>query len=302
MSQKKLNTALHIIVVTLFSVAGCSTTFPDNKKLTGYNLSKPDAVFTLPEVLHEVSGVTHIDDVSFGFIQDENGILFIHDALENKPLKQLEFHINGDYEGITRVKDTIYVLRSDGNLFEIKDYQSANFRMDSIVTGIQANNNEGLCYDEMNHRLLVAVKGKIGKGPEFKDRRVIYGFDLTTKKLSDDPVFEFDLQTIKKFALDNKIDIPTQRSKKGNKPEPVIKFKTSEIAIHPITGKLFLLSASDHLFFIFNMNGTLEHIEALDPVRFNKAEGITFFSNGDMLITNEGQDKKPTLLRFNYSR
>jgi len=40
----------------------------------------------------------------------------------------------------------------------------------------------------------------------------------------------------------------------------------------------------------------------LDPRVFNKAEGITFMENGDMLITNEGQDHRPTLLRFNYQK
>lgn len=40
------------------------------------------------------------------------------------------------------------------------------------------------------------------------------------------------------------------------------------------------------------MKGNLEYIEQLDPIMFNKAEGITFYDNGDMLITNEGQDKK----------
>jgi hypothetical protein len=48
------------------------------------------------------------------------------------------------------------------------------------------------------------------------------------------------------------------------------------------------------------MDGSIEHIELLDPTMFNKAEGITFYDNGDMLITNEGQDKKPTLLYFKY--
>ena len=48
------------------------------------------------------------------------------------------------------------------------------------------------------------------------------------------------------------------------------------------------------------MNGDIEHIEQLNPTMFNKAEGITFYENGDMLITNEGQDKKPTLLFFKY--
>ena len=46
------------------------------------------------------------------------------------------------------------------------------------------------------------------------------------------------------------------------------------------------------------MDGKLHHLEVLDPVRFNKAEGIIFLSDGDLLITNEGQDKRPTLLRF----
>jgi hypothetical protein len=39
-------------------------------------------------------------------------------------------------------------------------------------------------------------------------------------------------------------------------------------------------------------------MQLLDPEMFNKSEGIAFYENGDMLITNEGQDKKPTLLHF----
>jgi hypothetical protein len=67
-----------------------------------------------------------------------------------------------------------------------------------------------------------------------------------------------------------------------------------------VTKKLYLLSAVDHMMFIFDSTGKLEHIEQLSPKLFNKAEGITFFANGDMLITNEAQRMKPTLLRFNY--
>lgn len=50
------------------------------------------------------------------------------------------------------------------------------------------------------------------------------------------------------------------------------------------------------------MNGDIEHIEQLNPTMYNKAKGITFYENGDMLITNEGQDKKPTLLYFKYKQ
>jgi uncharacterized protein YjiK len=102
------------------------------------------------------------------------------------------------------------------------------------------------------------------------------------------------------FALREKIDVPTRSKKKGKIIDSVIKFMTSDIGIQPITKKLFLLSASDHLLFIFNRNGTLEHIEKLNPELFVQAEGITFLPNGEMFITNEGQDHKATLLQFKY--
>lgn len=291
------------VIFTLVMIA-CGATYLNNERKTGYNLTKPEVSFILPDTLHEISGLTYIDSTTFACVQDENGILFIYDAVKNKIQKQYKFNIDGDYEGIARVNKTIYVLRSDGTLFEILDYESKNFKLNSYSTGIPANNNEGLCYDKDNNRLLIACKGKIGKGPEFKDRRVIYGFNLQTKSLTDEPIFDVNLQVIKEFAIKNYLNLPTKSRKKKGQPieEPFIKFRTSAICIHPVTKQLFLLSASDHLFFIFNMNGTIEHIEQLNPVMFNKAEGITFFENGDMLITNEGQDKKPTLLRFNFNR
>lgn len=267
---------------------------------TGYNLAEPDQRFILPDTLHEISGLTAIDTNTFACVQDENGIVFIYDVAGNRIKKQFTFTIDGDYEGITRVGKTLYILRSDGVLFEISDYESANFKLGSYETGIPANNNEGLCYDAAHHRLLIACKSKIGKGKEYKDKRAIYGFDLKSKILSEEPAYEFDVQAINEFAADKGIEIASKEKKKGRQKAPAIKFRTSAICIHPVNKKLYLLSASDHMLFVFDPEGTLEHIEALNEKMFNKAEGITFFDNGNMLITNEGQDKKPTLLQFNY--
>ena len=252
--------------------------------------------------MREISGLTSVDSTSFACIQDENGILFIYDAIKNKIKTQYNFNTDGDYEEIARVSNTLYILRSDGTLFEISNYESNDFKLTSYSTGIPAKNNEGLCYDPDNNRLLIASKGRIDNRTEHKNKRLIYSFDLNTKTLAQEPAFDFDLQAIKQFAMDNNIKLPTKTKKNGEKTEPSIKFRTSAICIHPKTKNLFLLSASDHLMFIFNMKGSIEHIEPLNPKLFNKAEGITFFENGDMLITNEGQDKNPTLLRFNYKK
>lgn len=293
---------VYICTLMLTFSTGYAPAQPNTEKFTDYNLSEPDTLLVLPDVLREISGLTDIDTATVACVQDENGILFIYDILENRIITQYDFGLDGDYEGITKVGNTMYVLVSDGTLLELSDYTRPDRKLVSYVTGIPASNNEGLCHDPFNNRLLIACKGKIGKGPEFKDKRVIYGFDLQTKKLSKKPVFEFNIQAIKAFAAIKYPHLPAKtRTKKGETvTEPHIKFRTSAIGIHPISRKLYLLSASDHLFFIFNMNGDIEHIEHLEPEIFNKAEGITFLDNNDMLISNEGQNGNPTLLRFNY--
>lgn len=286
--------AILFFTLTLLS---CETLSAEEKGNTGYDLTKPDTLFTLPDTLREISGLTIIDSTSFACIQDENGIIFFYDAFKNKIKRQFTFHSDGDYEEIARVEDTIYVLQSDGVLFKITGFESDSFTIGSYITGIPANNNEGLCYDKENNRLLIGCKSKTGKGIENKNKRAIYAFDLNTKLLSEKPVFEFDLQVINQFVVENKIKLPLHTKKNGHTGTP-IKFRTSAICIHPLTKKLFLLSAADHMLFIFDMKGKIEYLEVLDPELFNKSEGITFFENGTMLITNEAQHKKPTLLRF----
>ena len=302
--QQKMKNRYRTITVILlsfgFTYLSCASDYSNTRNSSDYDLSNPIQTLILPDTLREISGLTDIDHSTFACIQDENGIVFIYDFIRNKIQRQLPFHIDGDYEGITRVENTLYILRSDGRIFEVSDFESNNFSILSYDIGIPANNNEGLCYDSKNERLLIAAKGKEGKGPEFKDMRVIYSFDLKTKKLSTEPAFEFDLQLIRQFASDKKLDLPSRSKKKGSVKEPVIKFMTSAIAIHPVSNKLYLLSAADHLFFIFGTDGKLEHMESLNSSIFNKAEGITFLDNHDMLITNEAQNKKPTLLRFSY--
>ena len=273
---------------------------PINDNKSGYEFTTPDETHVLPDILKEISGLTVIDSNTVACVQDENGILFIYDLSKNAVKQQYVFNGDGDYEGITRVDKTIYILRSDGTLFEISDYDSKTPKPTSHTAGIPLNNYEGLCYDPDNNRLLIACKGKIGKGSAFKDRRVIYGFDLKTKTFTQKPVFNIDLKSIKQFAVHAKINLPTKVKKHGQHTEPIIKFRASAICIHPLEKKLFLLAASDYLLFIFNKNGTIEHIEQLDPLLCNKAEGITFLQNGDLFISNEGEDKKPTIVRFNY--
>jgi uncharacterized protein YjiK len=290
-----------LFFISVWSCRNAATT--DYKTTIGYDLENPNVILELPLVLREISGITLVDSATIACIQDENGIVFLYDILQNKITSQSVFYGNGDYEGICHVDTTIFVLRSDGALFEISNYESTVFKVNVYPTVIPGSNNEGLCYDKPNQRLLIARKNKIAKGKEFKNKRAIYAFDLKTKALDPEPVFEFDVDSIRKMASEEKM-IPALKEKKEKKKDkiaqPLIRFASSEIAIHPITHKLFLLSSSDHLLFIINEKGIVEHIAELNPKIFKQPEGIAFQKNGDMLITNEGQHKNSTLLQFKY--
>lgn len=291
----------HFIIVLILGICACTTNNNFTSEDVGaYDLANPNTKDDLPRILTEVSGLSNIDNATFACIQDEKGILFIYDLLQKKIKQEHHFSHDGDYEGIAKVGEDMYILRSDGMIFKVSDFQQPAFKVDSFRTNIPAPNNEGLCYDKEHNRLLIGSKGKIGKGAAFKDLRAIYAFDLKTNALAAKPLFTIDVQDLKAYAIAHKIKLPTASSKKSKAEEPIIKFMTSEIAIHPFSKKLYLLSAKDYLFFIFNMNGEVEHIEALNPKVFNKAEGMTFLDNGDLLISNEGQDKRPSLLKFNY--
>jgi len=267
-----------------------------------YNLSKPDKIYILPPALKEVSGITGTDASSIACIQDENGIIYIYDLEIEKVTEKHPFQNSGDYEGIARVDKTIYILRSDGILFRIENYESATSVTKSYATGIPSKDNEGLCFDRKANRLLIAPKSNYTADSENKNKRFIYAFDLKSKKIIKTPAFVFDLKKIKKFAEENKIKVPMKNGKKGDKKEIDIEFRPSEIGIHPITNKLFVLSGMERLLFVFNMKGEIEYIEKLDPELFSQPEGITFMTNGDMLISNDVKNNKPALLRFNYNR
>jgi len=269
-------------------------------KGSGYNLSSPDQKLILPDKLREVSGLTILDSVTVAMIQDENGILFIYDLRENRIKAQVIFAGTGDYEDIALVNKTIFVLRSDGILFEITNFISKDFKVTYFKTGVPSSDIEGLCFDRINNRLLIGCKGDIRK-ENFKNRRAVYGFDLKTRKLIPEPVFVFDIESVNRLANTDNSGSKGDKGKKDKKDKKKkVEIRTSAIAIHPKTGKLFLLSATDNVLCIANKTGLVEDIIDLDNDIFPQAEGISFFPGGEMLITNEARDKKPTLLRFNY--
>lgn len=266
-----------------------------------FNFKKPDLILNLPFELREISGLTDLSDSQIACVQDENGIIFIYNLESDSIIGQYRFGIDGDYEDLARVDSTYFVLRSDATLMEIKSPWDT-VSVTETKLNIPAWDNEGLCFDERNNRLLVAPKSKLGKGPEFKDTRAIYAIDLVTKELIEEPLFLISISEIEAFANQKNIELPQKVNKQSLDSVSALKFMPSSIAVHPRTDEIYIISAVDQTLAVFDKSGNLINYMRLDPVLFNKPEGITFLENGDMIITNEGQMGVPTLLRFKWQK
>jgi len=92
--------------------------------------------------------------------------------------------------------DTAYVLRSDGTIFRTDNYNTSAviFKMNTSLNG--RANTEGLYFDKLNRRLLIACKGEADSKEIPKYAKVVYSYDLTKNKLDDKPFLLFDQKEI----------------------------------------------------------------------------------------------------------
>jgi hypothetical protein len=264
-----------------------------------YSLQEPDLRLVLPRVLTEVSDVVALSQTEIACVQDEKGVVFVYDLGERAITRRMHFAPGGDFEGLASVGSRLFVLRSDGLLYELSgDWDSPSVKSYSLR--IPTSNNEGLCFDQKRERLLIAPKSRLGKGSEFKDTRAVFAFDLRTMELLPEPAFYISVDDIRDFAQSRARPVPEKAKKKGGGKRSALRFMPSAIVVHPRTGELLLLSSVDHVLVACDLNGKVTGYAALDPELFPQPEGLTFLPNGDMVISNEAAGREPTLLLFRY--
>ena len=88
---------------------------------------------------------------------------------------------------------------------------------------------------------------------------------------------------------------------KGLSPRETSKFQPSAARIHPVLKKLFIISSASNQLVIADSNGEVEGVYMLAKKLFAQPEGLTFKSNGEMWISNEGVASRATLVKFIYT-
>lgn len=268
-----------------------------------YKLLKPDKQQFLPPKLNEISGLSILENERFACVQDEKGNIYILNFNTAEIEKKINFADHGDFEGITLVGTTAWALKSNGNLYRVRDFVEGEevLRAKKYETGLSKKNDcEGLAYDEKNNRLLIACKGHpYMDSKKGHHKKAIYGFDLKEKKLNKDPVFILDLEKIKNFRDYNtmtKLGIDLLSTFDENKGD--VTFQPSDLAIHPKTRNIYVIGYVGDLLIVLNPIGEILLMVDLHDVLFKQPEGICFDKNGILYISNEGGEGRATILKY----
>ncbi|CAM4321214.1 SdiA-regulated domain-containing protein [Gillisia limnaea] len=237
----------------------------------------------LPDILVEVSGISYMENGKIACVQDEDGFIFIYNLESASVERKIEFAGHGDYEGIALVGTTAYVLRSDGTLFEVKNFENNLLKTNEYSFDFPSNYDfEGLGYDQKKNRLLLGFKSKTED-----DFKSIYAFDLDTKKMKDQPVYKI-------YFNDPVFDILDM--KPSNKM-----LQPSEISINPDNGKIYILEGINPKLLILDSTGIPEKLHVFKKKQFRQAEGLTFGPTGELFISNEGNGNSGNILHISLN-
>jgi uncharacterized protein YjiK len=246
-----------------------------------YDFSKV-GTYKLDNRLKEISGLAW-DTERNEFLThiDERGVLYVLDR-ESKMIKaEYRFAGHGDFEDIAVYKGVPYVLRSDGMITKI-------IRDSAGVRGTEAGKLN--ITDKVDFETMYADTARkaliiICKNCDMDNKKIVsaFAFYVDSTGFDSKPIYQIDAAAVEEKA-----------------PKKTSKLQPSAAAIHPVLKKLFIISSAASILVIADLDGKVESVHQLGEKLFPQPEGLTFKSNGDMYISNEGVTSQGTILQFTY--
>ena len=273
-----------IITAVLLSILilSCASSAKEENTVKKYTLGKPDK-FLMPESLLEISGITFHKgkgDTVYG-IQDEQGRLF-RLAWDEKKQYNAKFGKQGDYEDVTIIKDQVLILKSNGTLFSFPFADAGYEEVDSVKEWkhlLPKGEYEGMYGDEATGKVYIICKNC----PEDNSKDLVSGYIIQVgDSVYQTGTFQVDVKQIKSF---------TGKVKRG--------FRPSGLARNPVTAEWFIVSAVNKLLVVTDSDWKIKEACFLNGNIFNQPEGIAFDTEGNLYISNEGDDlSQGNILKF----
>lgn len=246
-----------------------------------------DQVLELPAELDEVSAVVVHGAHEAACVQDEAGALWLVDLPTAGAPRVVPFGPAGDYEGLARVGDSWWVLRSDGLVCELAAAGGALHIARRVTLPGPYRDWEGLCYDGEGQRLLVMPKDAPGDKAA-RDQRVVFAIDPATAVVQAEPVVRFLRSACLDAAWTAGLDVPTRRSGSGSERVDA-ELVCSDLVVVPGRRELLLLCAADALLVRIDFAGRPLGARRLDAGLLPQAEGLAWLPDGRLLVASEAK-------------
>ena len=271
-----------LLFAVLIAAFGCSGPEDQDQTIPHYKLNMPTK-FNLPESLLEISGIAFHqgkNDTIYA-VQDEQGRVF-RLAWNSRKQYNAKFGKQGDHEDLALTKNQVIVLKSNGTLFSFPFQDAVYEELDSVKEWkglLPKAEYEGMGVDPSNDQLYVICKNCPGDN----SKTVVTGYVLQ----AGDSIYR-----LREFTINVKeIKSITGKVKRG--------FRPSGLAKNPVTSEWFMVSAVNKLLVIADSNWKITHACQLNGNVFNQPEGIAFDHEGNLYISNEGDDiSEGNILKF----
>lgn len=269
------------IIALFFLMIACQETEKKKKVPGEYDLDNPEKFF-MPGSLLEISGITfhhHANDTIYA-IQDEEGSVF-YLAWQQKKQDHVKFAKSGDYEDVAIVNNKVMVLKSNGALmsFPFADIHKEETEAQEIKNLLPKGEYEAMYADDANALLYILCKNCEGDDGE----KSVSGYILHAgDSIYQNGAFKISVQEIKSLS---------KKMKKG--------FRPSALAQNPVTKEWFIVSAVNKLLVVTDSEWKVKNVWPLNGNMFNQPEGIAFDANGNLYISNEGDEfSEGNILKF----
>ncbi len=243
----------------------------------------PLAKWWLPVELREVSGLALTADGRLLAHNDEQGKVYVMDPRRGVLLKQFaigERGMRGDFEGITVSGNTIYMLTSNGNVYQFQE-GADGARVPVTLHDTRLGREcefEGVAYAPDSAWLVLPCKN-IGK-KNLRDQLLIYRWHIGPGSSPRLSMLSVPLiQLIRATAWKN--------------------LNPTDITIEPKTGNYVLIAAQQNALIEITPAGDLVRAVRL-PGDLRQAEGVAITRDGILIVSDEGLKTPASINLFRW--
>lgn len=245
---------------------------------TGGKKDAPIARWELPGALAEISGLALTPDGRLFAHGDERGRVAEIDYRRGSIVKQFSLGsppVHGDFEAITWTPHAMFLLASNGKLFEFQegaDGASVDYKVYDTRLG-NACEFEGVAFEEPSNTLLLACKTVYTES--LQNSLVIYRWKLAEAAASPTP-----------------LTVPLEKLI-GSHPWKGL--HPSDITVEPSTGNYVLVASRQKALIEITPKGELVFARQLHG-RHAQPEGVAITKDGILLISDEAGKSTPAAI------